>query len=502
MEAERGTMNMSSAPFQSSRKVATQIAVFLVMLMGLTAPLRAQSIWELTPYRIQTWFVIQPQPLIPQNAVAELSAAVQREAGAALRSVWKVESSPVPDAYRETFLSLKQPTADDLLGVETGLEAFDKLFVFTVSVAGNGYQLDVCELDVRTRVWSPWQQRQTDRWSTITQEAFALMCDVFVPLVRIQRVQDDQVTALVKAGALQRPKSSLRHWQTPTEIKPGDVLQPIIRRTNRNGKVEPGGAKPIQWTVLLVEDQTGGVLTCKTFSGYRQPFNARRSSRVEQLALLIRPEHESTTLRLHDRRNKDQPLAGYDVFARKPSSKTSDFVGRTNWRGELEVFPNEENPIRILYVKSGNQLLGKLPVIPGYQPLLTAPLRNDDRRLEAEGFLLGIQESLVDLVARREVLTSRIRAKIDRGEFDEAEELLDQLRGLDTQEDFASRVQQRKQGLTAVDSQVQQKIDKLFADTRTLLGKFLDPSRVQQLQAEIEAARKGEPAANDEDDQN
>ena len=146
--------------------------------------------------------------------------------------------------------------------------------------------------------------------------------------------------------------------------------------------------------------------------------------------------------------------------------------------------------MRVLFVRSGTQLLGKLPLVPGAEPYLQAPLRNDDQRLEAEGFLLGIQESLVDLVARREVLSMRIRQRIEGGQLDEAEQLLGELRRLDTQEDFSRRVEQRKKSLSNVSAEVQQRIDQLFADTRSLLGQYLDPKRVQQLQNQLDQARQ------------
>lgn len=471
-------------------RTAVRLSIAIGIAMVASSPVHAQSIWELTPYQITTWVAAQNHPLSPQDALAELDGQISRSVQSSLGAVWKMEFEDAPMRYRSELLALEQPQADQLLTDSPEVDTVDKLFALVILVRDNGYRINVSELDVRTRVWSSWRSRHANNWAQVGDIAFQLMCETFVPLAQIRRVADEQVTALVKAGALVRPESSVRRWAVPTEIEVGDVLQPIIRRTDRNGKVKPGGAKPIQWTVLVVEDRKDGELTCKTLSGYKQPFNARRSSRVEQLALLIRPEHESTKLRLTNRRKPEEPLVGYDIYARPPGAETSEFVGRTNWQGSLEIPSDAENPVRVLFVKSGNQLLGKLPVVPGQQQELTAPLRNDDRRLEAEGFLLGIKESLIDLVARREVLSNRIRVRIEDGKLDEAEQLLEQLKGLDTQEDFARRIQQRKQSLTAVDSQVQQHIDKLFADTRTLLGQFLDPERAQQLQTMLDEARR------------
>ncbi len=450
----------------------------------------AQSIWELTPYRIQTWIVANPHPLIPAAAQQDLLTQIPSYSENMVGSVWRLSAETAPAAYHSILLRGDTFDADAVLSASKEFNGFDKLFILTIDHRQNAYQIGVRELDIQTRTWSPVIQRGIDSWRNVPASAFKLMCDIFVPIVRINRIEETQVTALAKAGALLRPESSTRRWQLPTEIRTGDVLQPFIRRTDRNGRVRTGGVKPIQWTLLVVTEQSDGQLKCQWHSGYRQPFSVRRSSRVQQLATVIKPRFQGTTLKLRNRREQNQPLSGYDIFSRKPGEELSEFVGRTDWRGQLDIPPDANHPIRILFVKSGNQFLAKLPIVPGHLESVAAPLRNDDGRLEAEGFLLGIQESLVDLVARREVLTMRIRQRIESGKLDEAEEMLNELQRLDTQEDFRRRVEQRKRTLTIVDAQVQQKIDRLFAETRTLLGQFLDPNRVRQLRSELDAARR------------
>jgi hypothetical protein len=366
-----------------------------------------------------------------------------------------------------------------------------------VQPAADGYEVQVQELDLRTQTWTPSVHRLVGSLAQVPSTAFDLLCDAFVPLVRITHVDQESVTAILRAGALLRPVESTRSWTLPTEVEVGQVLQPVTVRTDRNGQVPSGGAKPIDWTVLIIKSRTGSLVECQFISGYRQPFSTRRSARMDQLAWLIKPRFPVTQLEICDRRNPDEPLVGYEVHSRPPNVERSEFLGRTDWAGQLTIEPDPENPVRVLFVRSGTQLLAKLPLVPGAQPRLQAPLRNDDLRLEAEGFLLGIQESLVDLVARREVLSSRIRQRIESGKFEEAEQLLNELRRLDTQDDFARRVQQRKQSLSSVSPEVQQKIDELFAETRALLGQYLDPKRVQQLQTQLDAARRQESSAID-----
>ena len=468
-----------------ARGLTRVIWILVVALIG-TTPGYAQSIWELTPYKVQTWVVLESRPLIPLTAAALLDRQLRRSADSALGAVWDLQVEEAPVEYRSDFFALQEPSPDSLLTEFPAIDGFDKLMVVVVVCDDNGYRVSVAELDVRTRVWSAWASRHVDTWARLPDVTFALMCETFVPLAQIRRVEDDQVTAYVRAGALLRPESSVRRWTVPTEITTGDILQPVIRRTDRNGKVRSDGVKPIQWTVLLVEEQDGGELICKTLSGYNQPFNVRRSSRAEQLALLVRPQYGSTTLKLTDRRNPEQPLVGYDVYSRRPGVEVSEFMGRTDWRGLLQIDPDEESQVRVLYVKNGNRLLGKLPVIPGQRQELTAPLRNDDGRLEAEGVVLGLKENLIDLVARREVLSSRIRARIESGKLDEAEELLGDLGQLETKDEFNSRIDRR---IRNNEDEVRQLINAFKVESRTLLDKYLDPNQLRELQSMLDQAR-------------
>jgi hypothetical protein len=310
-------------------------------------------------------------------------------------------------------------------------------------------------------------------------------------LIEIERIEDDRIIGSIQAGALTRPDTSVRRWRVPTQIDVGDVLQPFVRRADRHGIVGPDGVEPVEWTLLTVTERKEGAVTCSFESGYRQPFRTRRSARVQQLAKRVQPQSDATTLQLVDRKDPSQPLVAYEVYRKLPGSEQSEFIGRTDWQGRLAIMRQTDAPLEILFVRSGQQLIGKLPMLPGDRPLLVAPLRNDEPRLEAEGFLVGVQDSLVDLVARREVLASRIRKLIDAGDLDQAAALLKELRGLDTQDDFARRVQQRKQSLSSGDALVQQKIDQLFAQTRNLLGRYLNREQVEQLGAALASAQRG-----------
>ena len=140
--------------------------------------------------------------------------------------------------------------------------------------------------------------------------------------------------------------------------------------------------------------------------------------------MVVESSHPSSILRLHKRDDVEQSLAGYDVYYRLPDQKNTTFIGRTDWQGQIEI-PKDEHDIKIMYVKNGSRILARLPIAPGYQQRVSAPLADDSRRLEAEGFLKGIQEQMVEITARRRVLALRIRKAIEDKRLEKAEEFLD-----------------------------------------------------------------------------
>ena len=55
-------------------------------------------------------------------------------------------------------------------------------------------------------------------------------------------------------------------------------------------------------------------------------------------------------------------MTGYEVFVKGIEDKPTELLGVTDWRGSIEV-PRGDVPVRTLYVKNGNQLLARLPLV-------------------------------------------------------------------------------------------------------------------------------------------
>jgi hypothetical protein len=144
----------------------------------------------------------------------------------------------------------------------------------------------------------------------------------------------------------------------------------------------------------------------------------------------------------------------------------------------------------LYYIKNGETLLARLPVITGYRDLEKADLPDDRRRLQAEAFLKGLQGEVLDLVVRRKILDARIKKKIDEGKRDEAFALLDELKKVKTYDGLSSQIQGIQRRATSTDSgpvpaPVAERIDKMIDMTRVLMQKYLQDDIVRELEVNL-----------------
>jgi hypothetical protein len=147
-------------------------------------------------------------------------------------------------------------------------------------------------------------------------------------------------------------------------------------------------------------------------------------------------------------------------------------------------------PLYLYYIKNGETLLARLPVITGYREQEKADLPDDRRRLQAEAFLKGLQGEVLDLVVRRKILDARIKKKIDEGKKDEAFALLDELKKVKNYEGLSSQIQNILRRATSteqgpVPAPVAERIDKMIDVTRVLMQQYLQTDIVRELEVKL-----------------
>jgi hypothetical protein len=130
-----------------------------------------------------------------------------------------------------------------------------------------------------------------------------------------------------------------------------------------------------------------------------------------------------------------------------------------------------------------------MPIVPGLEPQLTAEIANTDFRLQAEGYITGFQEEVVDLFLHREMLIRGIKAKIEAGDPETAQTLFEELGRLPSGKVYLNKLAEEKKKLVTKDQIVQNKIDKLFDDTKKVVEKCLDEKKLVDLEQELRDAK-------------
>lgn len=471
-------MNGSWPRTSRRSRVATAIAAGLACALFAAVPAGAQSVWELTPYRVQIVLATADNGRLDPDLAATLGKQVVDRLDSLVGAAWLTEPVRAEGALRHQMLDDLSTLSLEDLPAEI-LEA-DKVIVVAVQSDARATSIGAREFDVRTQAWGAPVERQVLQARPLDNEVVRAVLAAFAPLALVDDVEGKNVALKVRAAALAPRDPSL------TPVAPGDLFRPITRYNERDGSLKK--IQVVPFTYVMIDELRDAVAQGTVYSGLRSPLAARRRGRTEQLALAIKSPAGTTALALRSRTEPDRPLAGYEVYAYGPNDKTTVLLGRSDGDGIVEIPPGPQ-ALRIVVVKSGGEFLARLPIVPGLEPVVEASMMSDDERIAAEGFIVGLQEELVDLVVRREVLMALIRARLADGNVEEAERLNDELAELRTREQFALLLDAQKQRMVASDTIAQRKIDQLFTDTLQLVNNFMAAGPVEELQAELREAK-------------
>lgn len=151
-------------------------------------------------------------------------------------------------------------------------------------------------------------------------------------------------------------------------------------------------------------------------------------------------------------------------------------------------------PLVLLYVKSGDTVLARLPLVPGLNEVDVADLPSDARRLEAEAHFKGFQGEILDLIAKRAILSSRVAGYLKEGKVADAEALVteaDLMRGYKEMSDELNAIHTRmiNESREPLALNAKTRIDRMMISSRDMLQKYLDADLGRKLRADIEAAK-------------
>ena len=463
-----------------------------------TQPKVADRAWESRPYQVAVWICYRGDPQL--SAIeSSLIDEVQTHCELLDPSGWFVTAGTPPPHWRNQILARFNDN-EKLTGFESDPELahYDKLMIVRLQRQGVFTEVQVREVDLQTGQWGPIVERVTGSISHLGNMIGASIADAFMPLAKIERVDEENKVHIRARGleacirvSLEDPNEIEPTTSSPVFVRPDDRLLPIIRNTNRSGDLV--SLTPIPFTFLTLDSIDGSGLVASIQSSQRAPLSQRKSKRSQKLAIVIRPVERSSTLHLEStvpRGETPGPLEGYEVWARKPGDAKeveSTFLGKTDWQGNISI-PPVESGLRLLYIKRGARALRKLPVIPGFQDRLVTQLPNDDARLFAEGVINGYGNDIINLIVQRELLEGDIEKSLKDDKFEDAKTQMREYLGLETPADLKIRMSNEEVRLKSMttDKREFEFISNMFGNLRKLLDSKIGNSRATELQQKIQ----------------
>jgi hypothetical protein len=482
----RTRLNLSQR--DASRLRTSALSALAATAICFVAPkLHAQQLaWDHQPYKVHAMVALDLPGGISEQMTNEIPAYLERRVDAAIGRIWSFDVKLAGGAMRARILrdlsSLQNADLKDL-----PIEDADKLVLIAIQGTPGDYSLVAREFDSYIQRWSAPIQRRTSQCESLPEQAFSMLRQSVAPIAQFEVDAENETEVVLKPrGAALAKTASGETW-----AQPGDVFLPILRRTSRAGEAVEGGIQQVPWTYFEVVETKDGKTTAHTHSGTRRPFGGRRQGRVEQIAVALRADPADIVLHLHSRTNKNKPLVGYEAFAqtKEKDAESLERVGATDRSGLLSI-PPAAGRVRILFLKNGNQLLARLPVVPGAAEQIDVPLPDDDARLAAEARLAAMREDLIDIVARRNILMARTRQKIEKKDYAAAQKLMAEINELPGHSQLNLELQAAARRYRSDDPQIQRRIDRLFEGTQTVLTQYLDVRPISELSNELRTAQQ------------
>ncbi|MBT4694292.1 MAG: hypothetical protein HOB73_13200 [Planctomycetaceae bacterium] len=414
---------------------------------------------------------------------------------------------------------------DQVLIAPNPLPELDKIYAVSLQDRGGVFELQLVEFDTNARVRVLAASRKFRNLAMLSSQIFSCLQEVFSPISRIQyNGMTDGKTASIEMRSVGLVPDV--NQDSPILLQKGDVLRPVVRRNNRDTDTPAyEGVIEVIWTYMFVNEvitheeeslkaiRSNGSARGEVISTYtmlRNPLAARRNTAQQKYGLLVRPTSNSSLLKITAMGRDDYSLQGYNVFAKSPKIDLDDAsdtptirIGQTDWRGGIEIdqdiFAGQgKTKLVVIYVKNGQRVLARLPIVPGYRPVETASLPNDDYRLQFEAFFVGLQNSVLDYTIQRKVYEIRIKHHVEKNEEKDARELLVELKKVPGLEDLDQILAAKEAGLQdnpLIDSTIRPQIDRMFLQTRELIGEFLQGNLLLEM-TKLVNGKFGQPDLN------
>jgi hypothetical protein len=391
-----------------------------------------------------------------------------------------------------------------------------KVYLLWIRASGAGFEVAGREWDVLTHqlgaltVHSGYDRRE------ISETLLAVIHDVYRPVAAVEASKSGAITLRARGGEYPPRDES---WQPLSSMRAYETFYCFLNKDRAVERVQQ-----VPFTFVTPDDGAErGIAGGTVASGLRAPLLARR--RIQIVVLGINSRRPETRLTLITRPPSRKPLAGVEVeisneaalpddtphIAKEPveqgpadkEKKTSPppraklprLVADRNGLVTLNASLSPTGQPVWLFVKSGQALLARVPIVPGAQGVETLELPDDTLRLETEGKIASLQAELVDTVARRAVLMSQARARAKSREWEAVAVILKQVDEMPKAPAFAGdinaiRIPALKVARAHRDRTTEARIQKLCDELAELVTNYLDEEKFKDLREELAEMRQ------------
>jgi len=449
--------------------IRTQFTPYFALLAtALAAPAWAAeaTVAPLTPYRIQVLTAVESRPDLAGLAEALPSWLASRLNGV-LGGPWLVKAAAASAEMQAKLLGNFESVDAETAG--KGAADCDKVMLVAISGASDGYRLTVREVDVASKALGAVVRRTVPQQARLCDASARAVFDAFSPIAAVQSVDDKQVKLLVRGSGL-----------APRDKELGVIAagKPLI---------PPG--KPEGEPALLVAGKVTPESTTAILVGPSSLSLAAGTPASPVAAAGVAHPRGATTLVFVSKADPKRPVPGIDVESLEGPGAIPLFVGRSGGDGKV-VVPATPDPVRLILVKSGQDVLARIPLVPGAAATMVLPVAADDRRLESEAAVEALASTLRDLTYQHALLCARGEARLQAKQLEEAKAILAELEKLPTAAQFAQRVTEQQRLLAAEDPAAKKRLDDRCAELAKLAEAQLAAANVQKL---ADAIKKFKP---------
>jgi hypothetical protein len=259
---------------------------------------------ELDPYRVRVSLVFNSDPQWTATFRGDVRTELRSLAARTVGQMWTLDIADNEWIGSRNIAGIERATAEEVLQHD-GKENLDKVFLVAVESVGPQTRIGVREWDEASRELGPVATAGTWERRDIADRVFALIQRLFHPVLAVDRARDYAVTLRLRAGAFPAVDPQAE------QVRPGDFLAPMLRLHDRDQKLAKVAYVPHAF--LLVESVERHRVTTKVIARIPNPF-AGRTRRVERMAIRLRPEFESTRLKIEVKtKTSTRPLVGHRV---------------------------------------------------------------------------------------------------------------------------------------------------------------------------------------------